>query len=41
MKILIAEDDVVIRRLLQSFLEGWGHQVVPARDGVEASSGRP
>ena len=36
MKILIAEDDVVIRRLLQSFLEAWGHQVVGARDGVEA-----
>src|SRR5205823_14511465 len=36
MKILIAEDDVVIRRLLQSFLEAWGHQVVAAPDGVEA-----
>src|SRR5947209_4880956 len=36
MKILIAEDDVVIRRLLQSFLEAWGHQIVGARDGVEA-----
>jgi two-component system NtrC family sensor kinase len=36
MKILIAEDDPVARRLLQSHLERWGHEVVAARDGAEA-----
>src|SRR5438093_1907037 len=36
MKVLIAEDDAVSRRLLQSFLEKWGYQVVVARDGAEA-----
>src|SRR5262249_44455732 len=36
MKILIAEDEVVSRRLLQSRLERWGHEVVAATDGAEA-----
>jgi phosphoserine phosphatase RsbU/P len=36
MKILIAEDDRVSRRLLQRTLEGWGHEVVAAADGTEA-----
>jgi signal transduction histidine kinase len=36
MKILIAEDDPVSRRLLQSYLERWGHEVAAAPDGVEA-----
>jgi two-component system, NtrC family, sensor kinase len=36
MKILIAEDDPVSRRLLQSYLERWGHEVVTAQDGAEA-----
>lgn len=38
MKILIAEDDAVSRRLLQSHLEKWGHEVVIAKDGAEAWS---
>lgn len=36
MKILIAEDETVSRRLLQSFLTQWGHEVVQASDGDEA-----
>ncbi|HEX8201535.1 MAG TPA: response regulator [Isosphaeraceae bacterium] len=36
LKVLIAEDDPVSRRLLQSFLEKWGYEVVVARDGTEA-----
>jgi signal transduction histidine kinase len=36
MKVLIAEDDRVSRRLLQSLLEKWGYQVVSAPDGAEA-----
>jgi two-component system, cell cycle response regulator len=35
-KILIAEDDAVSRRLLQGMLEVWGYQVVLTRDGTEA-----
>lgn len=36
MKVLIAEDDVVSRRMLQVFLTRWGYQVVVATDGAEA-----
>ena len=36
MKILIAEDETVSRRLLQSLLTQWGHEVVQASDGDEA-----
>lgn len=36
MKILIAEDDVVSRRLLRGHLEKWGHDVTEAKDGSEA-----
>ena len=36
MKILIAEDDVVSRRMLQAFLLRWGYEVVIATDGAEA-----
>jgi two-component system, cell cycle response regulator len=36
MKILIAEDDVVSRRVLAANLEKWGHEVVVAADGAEA-----
>ena len=37
MKVLIAEDDPVSRRLLQASLERWGYEVVVAKDGTEAS----
>ncbi|MGE0827378.1 MAG: response regulator [Candidatus Binatia bacterium] len=36
MKILIAEDDAIPRRLLQSALVNAGHDVIVARDGTEA-----
>lgn len=36
MRILIAEDDPVSRRMLQRTLEKWGHQVMATRDGQEA-----
>ncbi|HEV2493063.1 MAG TPA: diguanylate cyclase [Terriglobia bacterium] len=36
MRILIAEDDPVSRRLLEAFLSRWGYDVVSARDGAEA-----
>jgi CheY-like chemotaxis protein len=36
MRILIAEDDPVSRRVLEATLVKWGHQVVVARDGSEA-----
>ena len=36
MKILIAEDDSVSRRLLEAALVKWGHEVVVTRDGEEA-----
>jgi DNA-binding response OmpR family regulator/anti-sigma regulatory factor (Ser/Thr protein kinase) len=36
MKILVAEDDPVSRRLLQNYLERWGHDVVLAEDGGQA-----
>ncbi len=36
MRILIAEDDPVSRRLLEATLGKWGHAVVVARDGDEA-----
>lgn len=36
MKILIAEDDAVSRRLLRGHLERWGHTVTEAVDGAEA-----
>lgn len=36
MKILIAEDDLVSRRVLEATLQKWGHEVIIARDGVEA-----
>lgn len=36
MKVLIAEDDPVSRRLLQSYLEKWGYEVTAANDGAAA-----
>jgi sigma-B regulation protein RsbU (phosphoserine phosphatase) len=36
MKILIAEDDPVSRRVLQASLERWHHEVIVAADGEEA-----
>lgn len=38
MRILIAEDDPVSRRLLQALLVKWGYEVVVTRDGEEAWS---
>jgi diguanylate cyclase (GGDEF)-like protein len=36
MKILIAEDDAVSRRVLEGFLTKWGYDVVSTQDGAEA-----
>ena len=36
MNVLIADDDPISRRLLQSYLEKWGHEVVVAQDGAQA-----
>jgi signal transduction histidine kinase len=36
MNILIADDDAVSRRLLQSYLQKWGYEVTTAIDGAEA-----
>ncbi len=36
MRVLIAEDDRISRRLLQRHLEKWGHEVVTAENGVDA-----
>jgi two-component system, cell cycle response regulator len=37
MKVLIADDEAVSRRLLESLLERWGYEVQIAKDGSEAS----
>ena len=36
MKVLIADDDPVSRRLLQSYLQKWGYDVATAGDGADA-----
>ncbi len=36
MKVLIADDDPVSRRLLQSYLQKWGYEVVVAVNGADA-----
>jgi two-component system NtrC family sensor kinase len=36
MKVLIADDEPISRRLLQNYLEKWGYQVVVAENGARA-----
>src|SRR5579884_1557640 len=36
MRVLVAEDDPVGRRLLESYLRQWGHEVTAAADGAAA-----
>lgn len=36
MKILVADDSLLMRRLLESTLQGWGYEVVTASSGEEA-----
>lgn len=36
MRILIAEDELLHRRILEQTLQEWGHEVVVARDGLAA-----
>lgn len=36
MRILIAEDDAVSRKILEAYLKKWGHDVIAAKDGAEA-----
>jgi len=36
MRILIAEDDIVSRKVLTRFLEEWGHEVIAVENGNEA-----
>ena len=36
MKILVADDSLVVRRRLGSLLTQWGHEVVETKDGEEA-----
>lgn len=36
MKVLVADDEVVSRRLIESSLRRWGYDVVVAKDGLEA-----
>lgn len=36
MRVLIAEDDAVSRRILETLLQNWGYEVVTTLDGAEA-----
>ncbi|MDM8556405.1 response regulator [Desulfococcaceae bacterium HSG7] len=36
MRILIAEDNLIHREVLKSYLKNWGHEVIVADDGLEA-----
>jgi CheY-like chemotaxis protein len=33
MQVLIADDDAVSRKLLERYLQKWGHEVAVAKDG--------
>ncbi len=35
-RVLVADDDAMFRRILQSWLENWGYQVTVVEDGAEA-----
>ena len=35
-KVLIAEDDAICRKILQTWLQNWGYQVIVADDGAKA-----
>jgi len=35
-RVLVAEDDPMLRRILRSWLESWGYQVIVAEDGAQA-----
>ena len=37
MKVLVADDEVVSRRLIETSVRRWGYDVVVAKDGLEAS----
>jgi CheY-like chemotaxis protein len=37
MRILVADDEVVSRRLIEATVRRWGYDVVVAKDGLEAS----
>jgi diguanylate cyclase (GGDEF)-like protein len=37
MKVLVADDEIVSRRLIETSVRRWGYDVVVARDGLEAS----
>ncbi len=36
--VLVAEDDPMFRKILQSWLESWGYRVTVAEDGAKAWS---
>ncbi len=36
MRVLLAEDEPIVRRVLQRQIEAWGHEVVAAENGAEA-----
>jgi two-component system, NtrC family, sensor kinase len=36
MKVLVADDEAISRKLLSNYLQKWGHEVVVAEDGAEA-----
>jgi two-component system, NtrC family, sensor kinase len=36
MKVLVADDEAISRKLLSNYLQKWGHEVVVAEDGAQA-----